>query len=143
MNTLPLKRSEEVLPFQRSDTIPPHPTCKGCFNGSLIKEDHYGAEGCKNMYRDDEDEEIDIALLPHKDMYRDDEDEEIDIALLPHKDMYRDEEEETDIDLYEVKEEEFQEKISKCPGCIDNQPNQLAHMDPPYGCLWFEMLNEI
>lgn len=24
----------------------------------------------------------------------------------------------------------------RCLGCIENQPNQLAHMDPPYGCLY-------
>ena len=22
-----------------------------------------------------------------------------------------------------------------CEGCLENQPNQMAHMDPPYGCL--------
>ena len=22
-----------------------------------------------------------------------------------------------------------------CTGCLENQPNQMAHMDPPYGCL--------
>jgi len=22
-----------------------------------------------------------------------------------------------------------------CKGCLENQPNQMAHMDPPYGCL--------
>lgn len=113
MTTLLLQRSNAILPIplQRSDTLPPHPTCKGCFDGSLKKEDHYGVEGCKNMYRD--------------------------------------EEEDTDIDLSsdeEVKEEDqkaFDERISKCPGCIDNEPNQLAHMDSQNGCLWSKMLEEI
>ena len=108
METLPLQRSNAVLPLplQRSDTIPPHPTCKGCFDGSLKKSDHYGVEGCKNMYCD--------------------------------------EEEDTDIDLSSDEESKaFEERISKCPGCINNKPNQLAHMDPPDGCLWFEMLKEI
>jgi uncharacterized protein YpiB (UPF0302 family) len=27
----------------------------------------------------------------------------------------------------------------KCLGCIHNQPNQLAHMDPPDGCLYLSI----
>ena len=26
-------------------------------------------------------------------------------------------------------------KFNKCPGCLDDQPNQLAHIDYPDGCL--------
>lgn len=25
--------------------------------------------------------------------------------------------------------------VPRCPGCREEQPNQLAHMDFPYGCL--------
>lgn len=25
---------------------------------------------------------------------------------------------------------------TRCLGCLGDQPNQLAHMDPPHGCLF-------
>ena len=38
----------------------------------------------------------------------------------------------------EVQEGIFRSKKNpeiRCQGCLEDQPNQLAHIDPPFGCL--------